>query len=304
MADQAAALPARSVFAARLAIVVGVAAVAAAFALAWTHGGLAGGTKTDGFNPLYAVSGLLVGLLVGLTGVGGGSLMTPLLVLLFGFHPSTAVGTDLLYASGTKSIGTLVHGANRSVDWKIVGRLALGSVPAALLTVGLLYALHPDGQAASKLISTVLGFALLLTAVTILFRRRIFEFAARKMNAPSAAATTALTIGLGALLGVLVTLSSVGAGAIGMTALVFLYPKMPVARIVGSDIAHAVPLTLIAGAGHLALGSVNLPLLGSLLVGSIPGIFVGSQLTARIPEHVLRPIIAGTLFLVGTKLFF
>ena len=230
--------------------------------------------------------------------------MTPLLVLLFGFHPSTAVGTDLLYASATKSVGTLVHGANKTVDWKITGRLALGSIPATLLTVGLLYALHLHGDSASKLISTVLGFALVLTAVTLLFRRQLFEFAARRAVEPSPRATLALTIALGAVLGVLITLSSVGAGAIGVTVLIFLYPKMPIARIVGSDIAHAVPLTLIAGAGHFALGSVNLPLLGSLLVGSIPGIIVGSQLTARIPEHVLRPILAGTLFLVGTKLVF
>jgi uncharacterized protein len=304
MAEQVATMETRSNFTGRLAVLIGAVAVVAAFSLAWFHGGLAVGTRTTGFNPLYAISGLLVGVLVGLTGVGGGSLMTPLLVLLFGFHPSTAVGTDLLYASATKSVGTLVHGANRTVDWKITGRLALGSVPATLLTVGLLYALHLHGDAASKLISTVLGFALVLTAVTLLFRRQIFEFAARRAVEPSPRATLVLTIALGAILGALITLSSVGAGAIGVTVLIFLYPKMPIARIVGSDIAHAVPLTLIAGAGHLALGSVNLPLLGSLLVGSIPGIIIGSQLTARIPEQVLRPILAGTLFLVGTKLVF
>ncbi len=288
----------------RLAIVIGAAVVAAAFALAWFHGGLALGAKATGFNPLYAISGLLVGVLVGLTGVGGGSLMTPLLVLMFGFHPSTAVGTDLLYASATKGVGTLVHGANKTVDWKITGRMALGSIPATILTVALLYALHVHGDSASKLISTVLGFALVLTAVTLLFRKQIFEFAAKRAVEPSPRATKVLTIVLGAALGVLITLSSVGAGAIGVTVLIFLYPKLPVARIVGSDIAHAVPLTLIAGAGHLALGSVNLPLLGSLLVGSIPGIIIGSQLTARIPERILRPILAGTLVLVGTKLFF
>jgi uncharacterized membrane protein YfcA len=288
----------------RLAFAIGAVAVVAAFALAWFHGGLALGTKTTGFNPLYAISGLLVGLLVGLTGVGGGSLMTPLLILLFGFHPSTAVGTDLLYASGAKSVGTLVHGANKTVDWNITGRMALGSIPATILTVAALYALHVHGDAASKLISTVLGFALVLTAVTLLFRARIFAFAARRAVEPGPRATAILTIVLGAVLGVLITLSSVGAGAIGVTVLIFLYPRMPVARIVGSDIAHAVPLTLIAGAGHLALGSVNLPLLGSLLVGSIPGIIVGSQLTARIPERVLRPLLAGTLILVGTKLVF
>lgn len=286
------------------ATTVGVVVALLAFALAWTHGGLATGANPSGFNPLYSISGLLVGILVGLTGVGGGALMTPLLVLLFGFHPSTAVGTDLLYASATKSVGTLVHGANKTVDWRITRRLAIGSVPATILTVILLYSLHLQGDAASRLISTVLGFSLLLTAVTLLFRRQIFEFAERVAPTPSPATTTFLTIALGATLGVLITLSSVGAGAIGVTVLIFLYPKMPIARIVGSDIAHAVPLTLIAGLGHFALGSVNLPLLGSLLVGSIPGIIIGSHLTARIPEHVLRPILAATLVLVGGRLAF
>lgn len=286
----------------KIAISVGIIAVIAAFFLAWTHGGLASGPKTSGFNPLYATSGVFVGVLVGLTGVGGGALMTPLLVLLFGFHPSTAVGTDLLYASATKSVGTLVHGANKTVDWKITGRLASGSIPATILTVAVLYSLHLNGDAVSKLISTVLGFALVLTAVTLLFRQKIYEFAASRNFDPSEQTTKVLTIVLGAALGVLITLSSVGAGAIGVTVLIFLYPKLPLARIVGSDIAHAVPLTLIAGIGHLALGSVNPSLLGSLLVGSIPGIIIGSQLTSRIPEHILRPILAGTLALVGTKL--
>jgi uncharacterized membrane protein YfcA len=302
MSEQTAALAKPAHTSPWIAIGIGAIAVVAAFFLAWTHGGLASGTKPTGFNPLYATSGVFVGVLVGLTGVGGGSLMTPLLVLLFGFHPATAVGTDLLYASATKSVGTLVHGANKTVDWRITGRLALGSIPATILTVALLYALHLNGEAASKLISTTLGFALVLTAVTLLFRRQIYEFAASRAFEPSEQTTRTLTIALGAILGVLITLSSVGAGAIGVTVLIFLYPKMPLARIVGSDIAHAVPLTLIAGMGHLALGSVNLPLLGSLLVGSIPGIIIGSQLTSRIPEHVLRPILAGTLAIVGTKL--
>jgi len=286
-------------------LVVALAVVAALGVFAVAIAALRAVPAADAyFNPLYAVSGLVVGVLVGLTGVGGGSLMTPLLVLLFGFHPSTAVGTDLLYASATKSVGALVHGANRTVDWKITGRLALGSIPATIVTVVLLYALHLHGDAASKLISTVLGFALLLTALTLLFRRQIFEFAARRSKGPAPRTTATLTVLLGAMLGALITLSSVGAGAIGVTVLIFLYPKMPVARIVGSDIAHAVPLTLIAGAGHWMLGAVNLPLLGSLLVGSVPGIIIGSHLTARIPERILRPILAGTLVLVGSRLAF
>jgi uncharacterized membrane protein YfcA len=285
-------------------VALGLIAAGAAFALAWSAGGFAPDIHARGFNPFYALSGLLVGLLVGLTGVGGGSLMTPLLVLLFGVHPSTAVGTDLLYASGTKAVGAMVHGSNSTVDWKVAGKLALGSVPATIATVLVLFWLKPQGQPAGGVISTVLGFALLLTALTLLFRRRIHEFAARRSVEFSPALTTALTITLGAALGALITLSSVGAGALGVTVLIFLYPKMPIARIVGSDIAHAVPLTLIAGAGHFALGSVNVPLLGSLLVGSIPGIILGSHLTPRVPERVLRPVLACTLVLVGAKLLF
>jgi hypothetical protein len=286
-------------FTVALSILIGLAALAL-----WSYGAGHSHASIYGINPLYAGSGLIVGLLVGLTGVGGGSLMTPLLVLLFGFHPGTAVGTDLLYASATKSVGTLVHSINRSVDWRVTGRLALGSIPATALTVVVLYIMHPRGDAASALISTVLGFALFLSAATLLFRRRLLDLAARRSVEVSPRSTAVLTVVLGSALGILITLSSVGAGAIGVTVLIILYPRMPMAKIVGSDIAHAVPLTLLAGLGHLALGSVNLPLLGSLLVGSIPGIIAGSQLAVRISDQILRPILAGTLILVGAKLVF
>ena len=291
-------------FTARTAIVLGIAAlVVLACGVAWASGAPAF-RRVSEMNRLYAASGFLVGALVGLTGVGGGSLMTPLLVLLFHFHPSTAVGTDLLYASATKTVGTAVHGANKTVDWRITGRMALGSIPATAATVALLYALHLHGDAASKLISTVLGVMLLLTSITLLFRKHIFAVATRHSVELSPKTTMLASVGLGAALGTLITLSSVGAGAIGVTVLIFLYPKMPVSRIVGSDIAHAVPLTLIAGAGHWMLGSVNLTLLGSLLVGSIPGIIIASFFTARIPERVLQPILATTLLVVGAKLAF
>jgi uncharacterized membrane protein YfcA len=253
-------------------------------------------------NWLYSFSGLVVGVLVGLTGVGGGSLMTPLLVLLFGFHPGTAVGTDLLYASATKTVGTAVHGANKTVDWGVTGRLALGSVPTTIASVYLLYRLGVHGQVASHLISLSLGVALLLTAVSIIFRPQLVAYSTTHWREPDPRAKAVLTTVLGAVLGVLVTLSSVGAGALGVTFLIFLYPRLPVARIVGSDIAHAVPLTLIAGLGHWWLGSVNFQLLGSLLIGSIPGIVVGSYLTGRIPEKALCPILATVLVLVGVKM--
>ena len=255
-------------------------------------------------NPLYTASGFTVGALVGFTGVGGGSLMTPLLVLLFGIHPATAVGTDLLYAGLTKICGSAVHGFNGAIDWRVVRRLASGSVPAAVLTLWTLSHFGMDSKGANTAITTTLGFALILTAVTLSFRRRLLKGAASFFDRRSDRQLSLLTTALGAALGALVSISSVGAGAIGVTVLLMLYPKMPTVRIVGSDIAHAVPLTLIAGAGHWWLGSVDWPLLVSLLAGSLPGIAIGSHFASRVPERVLRPLLAGTLALVGGKLVF
>jgi uncharacterized protein len=255
-------------------------------------------------NPLYSLSGLAVGLLVGFTGVGGGSLMTPLLVLVFGIHPATAVGTDLLYAGITKISGSLVHSFNGAVDWRITRRLASGSAPAAALTLLALSYVGADTKSTSQVITTVLGFALILTAATLVFRTWLRKNLAAALERMSGDQIGWLTVLLGAVIGVLVSISSVGAGAIGVTALLMLYPKLPTVRIVGSDIAHAVPLTLIAGAGHWWIGSVDGSLLGSLLIGSIPGIMIGSHFASRVPDRVLRPILAGTLALVGGKLAF
>jgi uncharacterized membrane protein YfcA len=253
-------------------------------------------------DPLYSLSGFFVGMLVGQTGMGGGSLMTPILVLFFHVHPATAVGTDLLYACVTKMVGTLVHGMHQTVDWRMVRRLALGSVPATLLTLVLISQVDMTSAAASQMISVVLGIMLLLTAVSLLLRRRFLgKFNAVMENLPDRT-TASLTVAVGVALGVLVTISSVGAGAIGGAALLLLYPTLPMALIVGTDIAHAVPLTLIAGAGHLWLGSVDWMMLVSLLSGSIPGIIIGSYFSARVPDRVLRPILAVTLIVVGGRL--
>ncbi len=251
-------------------------------------------------DPAYSVSGFAIGMLVGLTGVGGGSLMTPLLVLLFGVHPGTAVGTDLLYAAVTKGVGTLVHGAHSAVDWRIVRRLATGSVPATALTI-LVLSRTGGIEGHTHLVSVSLGIALLLTAVSLLLRRQLLAAVAR-YGPTTPRHPLALTVLVGAVLGVLVSISSVGAGALGVTALILLYPGITTQRIVGSDIAHAVPLTLIAGVGHWCLGSVDFALLGSLLSGSIPGVIAGSLLATRVPEHVLRPVLALTLVLAGSRL--
>lgn len=253
-------------------------------------------------DPLYVASGFGVGLLVGMTGVGGGSLMTPLLILLFGVHPSTAVGTDLLYAAATKAGGSLMHGWARSIFWPAVIRLASGSIPASLVTLLVLWQLELNGDAARSLINLVLCFALVLTATSLIFRNAIMERYRRRMERIDVWMTGRGTVIVGIVLGVLVSISSVGAGAVGVTALLLLYPRLPMATIVGSDIAHAVPLTLVAGIGHWALGSVDWALMGVLLIGSLPGIIIGSYFAVRVPETVLRLLLASVLILVAGKL--
>jgi|SRR5215475_10885021 len=255
-------------------------------------------------DPLYSLSGFCVGALVGMTGVGGGSLMTPLLILLFGIHPSTAVGTDLLYAAVTKTGGTFVHGAYRNVDWRIVGRLATGSLPAVCVTILMLSRLDLQGAAAGRLINIVLSGALLLTATALVFRRRLLNLHKRHVGDLRPRTTMLATIAVGATLGVLVSISSVGAGAIGVTALILLYPELPMRQIVGSDIAHAVPLTLVGGIGHWFLGSIDSQILLSLLVGSLPGIAVGGHISVRVSDRTLRLLLATVLVLVAAKLSF
>ena len=251
----------------------------------------------------YPISGLIVGVIVGLTGVGGGSLMTPLLVLVFGIAPATAVGTDLLYAAITKMGGAVAHGRRGNVDWKIVGLLAAGSVPASLLTTFGLHQLNVGAEHTAVIIKVTLGVALILTAIALIFRTRIVDFSRTSGWLPAQRIAPA-TVVVGLLLGAMVTISSVGAGAVGVAALFFLYPNLRTTRIVGTDIAHAVPLTLVAGLGHASLGTVDYSLLGSLLIGSLPGIWIGSHLSSLMPERWLRGALATMLVLVGGKLVF
>ena len=254
----------------------------------------------------YTLSGLVIGFIVGVTGVGGGSLMTPLLIMVFNVPPATAVGTDLLYAAITKAGGAWVHGRRKTVHWQLVGRLAMGSVPAAMLTIICLNALGVESEIFSGLILRTLGVALILTALALLFRQQLtrmgrshFGFLVEWRDRHILAAT----ITTGAVLGVLVTVTSVGAGALGMVVLFMLYPRLPAVTLVGSDIAHAVPLTLIAGLGHAYMGTVDYVLLGSLLLGSLPGIYLGSHVGGHIPDRILRPILATILIVIGIKLF-
>ncbi|MBV9433796.1 MAG: sulfite exporter TauE/SafE family protein [Hyphomicrobiales bacterium] len=253
-------------------------------------------------DPLYATSGFVVGLLVGMTGVGGGSLMTPILILVFGVHPATAVGTDLLYAAATKTGGVLIHGISRSIDWAIVKRLASGSLPATVATLFLLSVMDLKSQTTDSLITIVLCFALIATAGILALRDLIVRSLRSSLSEIEPRTAETWTPVVGAFVGLVVSISSVGAGAIGFMALVILYPRLALSKIVGSDIAHAVPLTLVAGLGHWLIGTVDWPIMGSLLAGSLPGIFLGSYFAIRMPETALRFILAGTLFLVAGRL--
>jgi uncharacterized membrane protein YfcA len=255
-------------------------------------------------DPLYSFSGFAVGLLVGMTGVGGGSLMTPLLILLFGVHPATAVGTDLIYAAATKTGGSIVHGLARSIDWRVVRRLATGSIPATAVTLIVLSRFDLNGDAARSLITLVLAFALFLTATVLVFGGPLVALYRERVSHPDSSRTAGTTILVGAVLGVLVSISSVGAGAIGVIALVILYPHLPMSKIVGSDIAHAVPLTLLGGLGHWAIGSVDWHIVISLLAGSLPGIVIGSYFAVRIPDRALKLVLALTLTVVASRIVY
>lgn len=255
----------------------------------------------------FIAAGFFVGIVIGLTGVGGGSLMTPILIFFFGVKPYLAVGTDLLFAAFTKMGGTVKLARARLVDWRVVLQLSAGSIPAALITLLVLKQVGPANAAVQSLMTSTLGFALLLTAAATLYKALRGKTTPRTLAAgQQVRATTArhwsLPLLFGAVIGTLVTLTSVGAGAIGVTVLMILYPLLPLPRIVAADIAYAVPLTLVAGLGHASLGSVDWPLLAKLLAGSLPGIWVGSHLMARTPERVIRSLLSVLLAYAGVKL--
>jgi uncharacterized membrane protein YfcA len=255
----------------------------------------------------FVFAGFFVGFVVGLTGVGGGSLMTPILIFFFGVKPYLAVGTDLLFAAFTKMGGTIKLARSRHIDWPVVLNLSAGSIPAALITLYVLHELGATSAAVQHLMTTTLGFALLLTAAATLYKAVRGKVGPKSVEAGQEAAAAqprhwSLPLLFGALIGTLVTLTSVGAGAIGVTVLMVLYPLLPLPRIVAADIAYAVPLTLVAGMGHASLGSVDWPLLAKLLAGSIPGIWVGSHLMFKTPERVIRSLLSLLLAYAGLKL--
>jgi hypothetical protein len=250
-------------------------------------------------------AGFLVGAAVGMTGVGGGALMTPLLLLIFGYAPATAVGTDLWFAALTKIVGGGVHQSRGGVDWVVLRRMFIGSIPATLLTLWWMNATRTNATTQGTIVHA-LGWVLLVTSVAMLLRARIQAFAlSLRTNAAQAfkAAQPVLTVIAGGILGVLVPLTSVGAGSLGTVMILYIYPvRMTPARLAGTDIVHAIPIALLAGAGHLLMGNVQLPLLGGLLLGSIPGVIIGALVAHRAPEAIMRAVIAFILAIVALKL--
>lgn len=256
------------------------------------------------FNPIYALSGLFVGFIVGMTGVGGGSLMTPIL-LYFGIPPTKAVGTDLLYAAITKSGGIFVHHKKGNIDWRITLLLAMGSLPAALATLWAMHLIGFDSKDVNDTIKIALGITLVFTAFAIVMKERLLAWSHSRdaiftrMSDKQREIAAVIT---GVVLGITVTVTSIGAGALGTVALFLIYPILPIARLVGTEIAHAVPLTLVAGIGHAGFGNVDWSLLVNLLIGSLPGIYIGSHFPSAVPERILRPALASMMVLVGLKL--
>lgn len=259
------------------------------------------------FELIHIGAGSLVGFVIGLTGVGGGSLMTPILVLGFGIAPAIAVGTDLLYAALTKSSGVFFHHRNKTVDWRVVRLLAAGSVPSSLITVALLEQIKTAGFNSDRLMMLTLSVMLVLTSIIVLIKGRLVSYVSHRHGNSAIILLLKeyrahLTVFSGIALGILVTISSVGAGAIGSAILFLLYPSKKPVMIVGTDIAHAVPLTAIAGMGHMHYGAVDYDLLVGLLMGGLPAIYLGSLIGRHIPDHWLRMAIALLLFAMGVKL--
>ena len=249
------------------------------------------------------IGGLIIGLLVGLTGVGGSALMLPVLVLLFRIPPLIAVGTDLAYSVPTKIVGALVHRRQGTINPRLVFQLAAGGVPAAVVGVLSLAAIkaHISLDALNALIKHIVAGLLIVVAIAIV----AVQFVPRKPRAEEAAGTpkAALVVLVGVIVGFAVSTTSIGAGSIGLTLLALIAPRLRLQQLVGTDIAFAAIIVPVATVGHFTLGSVSLPVTLSLLVGSIPGVYAGSRLCGILPVKYLRPVMAGVMAFAATRLF-
>lgn len=255
---------------------------------------------------MLIAAGAMTGLLVGLTGVGGGALMTPLLLLVFGVAPLAAVGTDLWFAATTKLFATRIHHGHGLIDWQVVRRLWLGSLTASVVTL-LWMKMHPVDETATTLLKSTIAAAVVITALAMVFQKPLHALG-RKLRMANGEHFKTLqppaTVLAGAVLGSLVTLTSVGAGALGAVFLAYLYPlRLTPPRLIATDIVHAIPLAIFAGMGHLLIGNVNFSLLGNLLLGSIPAVIIGAMLSSRLPHGLLRGVLAVVLLLIGFKLW-
>lgn len=251
-----------------------------------------------------SIVGFVVGLLVGLTGMGGGALMTPALILLGLARPAVAVGTDLVWGTLTKAVGAFVHCHQRTVDFTIVRRLAMGSIPGALAGLALLARLHKHSGAEvmDQFVVRMLAIALMCVALSLFIRAIRGPRIQAEGDSANQKRHGGLITAMGAVVGFLVSLTSVGSGSLIVACLVILCPNTSMKRIVGSDIVHALFLVGVSALGHIGLGSINVSLLGVLLLGSIPGVWLGSKMNAVVPERILQPLLATTLFFLGYKL--
>ena len=244
---------------------------------------------------IVVTAGFVVGVLVGVTGVGGGSLMTPFL-LFYGVPPTVAVGTDLAYAAVAKSLGVWLRHRMQAVNWRVAGLLMTGSLPASVVVIGALRWTGSDGDEFETLITSVLAVCLILTACSLLFSR---DLRAARSHAPELPTRGLITVAAGALLGAMVTLSSVGSGAIGTAMLLLLYPRWSISTVVGTDLAYAVPLTATAALGHLFLGHVDFGLAASLMVGGLPGMLAGTNLGLKLREDFTHKVLGVLLLGIG-----
>jgi uncharacterized membrane protein YfcA len=255
-------------------------------------------------NLSLSVLGLVIGLLVGLTGMGGGALMTPALILLGLSRPAIAVGTDLAWSTLTKAVGAVVHARQKTIDWTIVRRLAMGSGPGALLGLVLLNHLNSRGsEVMDRVLVRMLAVALICVSLS-LFVRAVRGSRRDETHTPAHQRGPAwLTSLVGAVIGFLVSLTSVGSGSLIVASLVVLHPFTPMRKIVGSDMVHALLLVGLSTLGHLGIRNIDFHLLGALLVGSLPGVWIGGRISAVFPERILQPILATALLFLGYKLF-
>lgn len=264
-------------------------------------------------NPLMSLVGLFVGLCVGLTGVGGGSLTAPILMLFFGFTPLTTVGTDLAYSVPTKLVGGFVHWRQGTTSLSLIATLVAGGFPGVCLGLATFFWLtqHLDMHALDVMVRHLVGIALFVSAITLAITPFVNILKTKRglVSEPITETitwTTALRVrvaAIGFFVGVAISLTSIGGGSLTLPLLYFANTRLGIKKLIGSEVAFAASILPVAAFGHLSFGNVSFVTCASLLVGSIPGVYIGSRLASRVPEHFVRPAVAGVMALAGSRLF-